>query len=44
MVGKEGGTHSRRDAAYARRTIQLFGGLVMAESINRPLDNNTPSV
>lgn len=31
-------THSQRDAAYAHRTIQLFDGQVMAESINHPLD------
>ncbi|MEG1564402.1 MAG: ABC transporter ATP-binding protein [Bacteroides sp.] len=37
-------THSQRDATYAHRTIQLFDGQVMAESINRPLDKNTPSV
>lgn len=37
-------THSQRDATYAHRTIQLFDGQVMAESINRPLDKNTPSI
>lgn len=37
-------THSQRDATYAHRTIQLFDGQVMAESINRPLDKNTPNV
>lgn len=31
-------THSQRDATYAHRTIQLFDGQVMAESINHPLD------
>lgn len=37
-------THSQRDATYAHRTIQLFDGQVMAESINRPLDKNPQSV
>lgn len=37
-------THSQRDATYAHRTIQLFDGQVMAESINRPLDKNLQSV
>lgn len=31
-------THSQRDATYAHRTIQLFDGQVMAESINHSLD------
>lgn len=31
-------THSQRDAAYAHRVIQLFDGQIVAENINRPLN------
>ncbi|WP_455592964.1 ABC transporter ATP-binding protein [Bacteroides sp.] len=31
-------THSQRDATYAHRVIQLFDGQIVAENINRPLN------
>lgn len=37
-------THSQRDATYAHRTIQLFDGQIIAESINRPLDKNLQGI
>ena len=33
-------THSQRDAMYAHRVIQLFDGQIIAENINRPLENS----
>ena len=41
-------THSQRDATYAHRIIRLLDGKIVAENINRPLDEtsgtNTESV
>ena len=34
-------THSQRDATYAHRVIQLFDGQIVAENINRPLDEES---
>ncbi len=33
-------THSQRDAMYAHPVIQLFDGQIIAENINRPLENS----
>lgn len=37
-------THSQRDAAYAHRIIQLFDGQIVAENINRPLNEKQQEV
>ena len=36
-------THSQRDATYAHRVIQLFDGQIVAENINRPLNEKPGS-
>ena len=35
-------THSQRDAMYAHRVIQLLDGQIVAENINRPMEEITP--
>lgn len=37
-------THSQRDATYAHRVIQLFDGQIVAENINRPLNEKPECV
>lgn len=37
-------THSQRDATYAHRVIQLFDGQIVAENINRPLNEKQEAI